>query len=238
MTKKILITIAVLLAFGMVGIIQADVALASDDISFIWDIPGTGETLQGVDGVTSTWSSNGVNFNNLGTNTWNLLGGTAWVNGYGGSANGTLLHRGPRGLGIVGGEVDEVDSVGGAESIEIVFNQAQWLNSLEVRSLYNESPAIEHGAVDFWISGSSFYTLDMYGTGLPTTDGASLYDFSSSPAMIDKLVFYVPSGEVTSEFSVAKLNVTATPEPVSAALFLIGGVSLAVIRKRRKNQVV
>jgi hypothetical protein len=225
--------------FAIAGLTQAEAGVTQgEEISFI-QYASAGETLQGVDGNTSSWSADG-SMANLGTNSWSLLGGTAWVNAYRGDDDGILTHRGTRGLGIFGAENDEIDSNCRLERLEIAFNQPQYLNSFEVRSLYVEKlwcwTFPEKGIVDFYLEDNKYYTQLMTGV---ETGGKGIASFVyGDPYVIDKLVFYVPDdkcGTRLSEFSVAKLNVTATPEPVSSVLFLIGGASLVAIRRRRKG---
>ena len=237
--KKILISLVmVLMITGLSGLAKAD------DISFIW-WPTDGETLQGVDGDTSSWSNADWPTKDLGVSQWNLLGGTAWVNGYRGDGTGSLTHRGTRGLGIWGGVSgidDEIDGVNLLERIEISFNQAQYLNSLQVRSLFVEpelwNPGVEQGVVDFYLNGDNFFTQHMMGTddfSAPGTKGIVSFAYPT-PKIIDKLVFYVPQGETYSsgsDFAVAKLNVNATPEPLSSLLFVIGGISLAAFGRKK-----
>ncbi len=211
------------------------VPASADQISFIWDT-STGETLQGVDGNTSGWSNGGSNLVNLGTSNWSLLGGTAGVVADDGKI---LTQQGPRGLGIAGGDDWEIDSYNGVEKLEINFNQPTYLNSFEVRSLFHENGHNEEGEASFLLGGNNIFTQHLVGVenlATPGTNGVVDYSYAQ-PYLIDKIVFDVPAGQSYtswSEFDVAKLNVTAVPEPVSTVLFLTGIVPLAVRKLRRK----
>lgn len=214
---------------------------SADQISFIWNPPV--DTFQGVDGDTSGWSNND-SMVGLGTNQWSLLGGTAWVNGYDGASSGTLTQRGTRGLGIWGHENDEIDSYHRVEKIVITFDQPKYLNSFEVRSLFYEPNLLtngdhkERGVADFYLDGSNIFTQDLVGSEdirTAGTKGIASYSYDQ-PYIIDKLVFHVPKDQWytwQSEFAVAKLDVTAVPEPVSTVLFIMGGSVLAVRRMRK-----
>ena len=222
----------------------SNVAIA-DNISFIWDT-STGETLQGVDGDTSGWSHNN-SMVSLGTFKWGLLGDTAEVVARVGGSRGILTHRGTRGLGIRGGENDEIDSYyGDVERLVIRFDQPTYLNSFEVRSLFYEDDLLggdhrERGVAKFWLGGDNIFTQRLVGVENIETPGTKgIVDYSyDTPYLIDKIVFRVPTDRwftCQSEFSVAKLNVTAVPEPISTVLFLTGGTVLAIRRMRKKGE--
>jgi len=219
---------------------------SADQVNFIWDTGAGGiETLQGVDPDTGGWSDNSSTVN-LNTNTWSLLGGTGSVNAYVNCGDGLLTQTGTRGLGIFGGgEGDEIDTgLFRQEKLVVSFEQPKYLNSLEVRSLFYE-PIIcnfgysEIGVADFWLGDEKVFTQSLIGTEnirINGTDGSAVYEYDK-PYEIDKIVFYVPNCQVrtlVSDFSVAKMDVTTAPEPVSTALFILGGATLAARKLRRK----
>jgi len=238
--KKIFFTAAAIFLLASAGSIKAD------EISFVWN--SNGETIQGVDGDTSGWSNNGSTVN-LHTNTWDLLGGTGSVNAYTNCNSSILSQTGTRGLGIFGGrENDEIDTgLFRQEKLEITFDQPTYLNSLEVRSLFYE-PIIcnfgysEIGTADLWLGDNKLFSQGLIGVEnirVNGTDGSAIYTYDQ-PYLIDKLVFYVPRCELktlVSDFSVAKLNVSTAPEPISTILFLTGGsvMGLRIYRKKRNK---
>jgi len=121
--KKVLILASIIL--------MVSAAASADVVSFVWN--SSGDTIQGVDGDTSWWSS-GDNMVNLGSYYLNLLGGSAQAVGYDGTSNGWLTQRGTRGLGIYGSENDEIDSYDKVEKLIINFDAPVYLDSFQVRS--------------------------------------------------------------------------------------------------------
>ena len=235
--RKIILYIFILSFISFLPVVSAS-ASTGTEVSFIQYSP-EGDTLKGVDGSTASWSSSDTMVD-LGTQTWSLLGAMASVTSFGGN----LTHRGTRGLGVSKGEQDEVDSYGCApERIEIQFTKAYALYYLEVRSLFYEpslwNPGTEEGSVDFYLNNTKFYNEHLTGVQDISQGTKGIVSASYSlPKVIDKLVFYVPQGQSytsQSEFAVAKLNVTVTPEPVSSGLFLLGG-ALTVARNIRRKK--
>ena len=178
------------------------------------------QPLQGIDGDTSGWST-GDNVVNLGTSNWSLLSGTATVNGYRNGDPGVLTHRGTRGLGVKGGEYDEVDTIDKLERIEITFNTIYMVSFIEVRSLfYNDAGwhGTEEGQIDFYLRGYQTHSEHLIGVEDFYQSGTKgIVNITYTPALIiDKIVFYVPQGEPytdESEFAVAKLCVEPAPCP-------------------------
>ena len=227
MKKVSIYFVAVVLAFWMVGLTEAAL------ISFLEE-----DGFAGVDGDTTGWS-NDDSLAVLSASSWSLLDGMASVYGYI-DGGGILTHRGTRGLGINGREDDEVDySPCRHEKVKITFSKDFWVHSLEVRSLFKNdgwSPGTELGTIDFYRDGSKIYTenlqgLESLGAG---NDGDVPVSYPTA-WLVDKLVYYVPSGlgisSTESEFVIARLNVESIPEPVTIMLLGFGG--LALLRKRR-----
>ena len=192
--------------------------------------------LSGVDD-TSGFSA-GDSSVDVGTNHLNLLGGTGDVN----TNSPHLTHRLTRGLGVKGGEDDEVDSYGTQEKIIITFDTPKSLSSFEVRSLFNEETGIEQGDVDMFLGVTLVHNEHLVGSQLTGTDGVLAVTYGS-PFVVDKLVFYVQQDQSYtshSEFAVAKLVVddvqqhNDVPEftTVGAGLVL-AGAGLYMSRKRK-----
>jgi len=182
----------------------------TDVISFVCP------AIQGVDPAEPfiNWSDDN-NTRVLGVNSFSILGGMATVTGHLGSGDEPLSHRLTRGLGVSAGEPDEVD---GDEKIEITFSEAYWVNSLELRSLFNELATPqnirEEAVVDFYLGDSITHTEPFIGSELSDAGGRGEVRISyTTPIFTDRLVFYVPEGLPESEFALARLVV----EPATIA---------------------
>lgn len=158
------------------------------------------DSFEGVDGDTSGWST-GDSEVNLGTNNWSLLGGNAVVYGYKNGGTYNLTHRGTRGLGVAGGESDEVDD---PEKIEIVFTNPVFINEFEVRSLFKEGTGDEEGDVELY---NDVTLVKSYHLSAEQAGGNGVLDTLGTDQAVDKIVLYVAPGHPDSEFAVAKLRV-------------------------------
>jgi predicted ribosomally synthesized peptide with SipW-like signal peptide len=173
------------------------------NVSFLYE-----DSFEGVDGDTSGWSTDNSEVN-LGTNTWSLLSGSANVYGYRNGGDKNLTHRGTRGLGVAGGENDEVDA---PERIEIVFDSPVLINEFEIRSLFaNEDGKDEEGDVELY-NGVAL-VANYHLTATQAGGNGVLETFGSNQA-VDKIVFYVQGGQPYtsySEFAVAKARICPVP---------------------------
>ncbi len=166
------------------------VAADASTVSFLHE-----DSFAGVD-LPIGWSIND-NMVNLGTDNWSLL-------------NGTLTHRGTRGLGVFGMEDDEVDSIDKLERLEITFDTPHCLSYLEVRSLFdNEGPGgeTEEGDIDLYLAGSPVSSYHPVGV---EDSGNGSWNTSVPDILVDKIVFYVNNTQSYagySEFAVAKVDV-------------------------------
>ena len=161
------------------------------------------DSLEEVDGDTSTWSSNDSTVN-LSQTSWSLLGGGATVYGYKNGGAYNLTHRLTRGLGVSGGEEDEVDD---PERIEIVFLSSVYINEFEIRSLFEESTGEEEADVELYNGSTPVATYHL--TAEQSGGDGVLKTFGTNQP-VDKIVFYVKSGQsytANSEFAVGKLRV-------------------------------
>jgi hypothetical protein len=166
--------------------------------------------------------------------------------------------------GFPGAEGDEIDLLGGVERITIDFKGAPYaINSVEVRSLFgdnntdyfgNPTGVPEHAIVEFFRNGVSIHTENLVGTDqLGTLDGVASMSYST-PFVVDRLEFYdpivappqtdpndptAPLGPVDpnfySDFAVAKLDVTAVPEPTTLSLLAVG--SAFFLTRRRASGI-
>jgi len=202
--KKVLIgLVAVAFTLGMIGCDEADL------ISFLYD-----DSFAGVDGDTSEWSKTGSTVN-LGKS-WSLLGGKATVKGYSdkpAETLGNLYHRGTRGLGVIGGYNNQIDYQNKREAITIDFDVPHYLNSLELRSFFDETGGKEKARIEFYLDDSPYPTLiltatELYGSG---GEGSYIHNFLTPP-LVDYVKFdIIGSQNYVHDFSVAKLDVTSVP---------------------------
>jgi len=166
------------------------------------------DSFEGVDSPTG-WSTSDSEVN-LGTNTWSLLGDSADVNGYTNNDPYNLTHRGTRGLGVAGGENDEVDA---PEKIEIVFDSPVLVNAFQVRSLFfNETGGVdEEGDVDLYNGGTLVASYHLTAT---QAGGNGILETFGTDDPVNKIIFYVKGGQSYtsySEFAVAKARVCPVP---------------------------
>ena len=143
---------------------------------------------------------------------WPLLDNTARVTAYSGNGYGALYHRILRGLGVKGGEYDEVDSIMNMERIEVTFNSPQQLTFFEVRSLFSRGfidPITEEGDVDVYLNGDLVKHYDIVGM-YPYGIIGKVRVTVSPTILMDKIVFYVDENEdygSYSDFTVAKIGI-------------------------------
>ncbi|MCG8429853.1 MAG: PEP-CTERM sorting domain-containing protein [Candidatus Omnitrophica bacterium] len=214
--------------FVFSGLVTAHAVAPMDTVSF-------SDTLENVDGDTSGWSD-GDGVENLGTNVWSILSGMGTVTATGGN----LSHRNTRGIGVWGGELDEIDEQNAGEEISIEFDVPYWVESIELRSLFSKDAGHwelgldELARVDFFLDNGWIGEDNWTGTQIFGEPGlaSSTYD---NPLAVDKMIFSIPeNGIANSDFVVSKLGVTVTPEPLASVLFLAGGITLVMSRRRRK----
>ncbi len=198
----------------------------------------------GIDDDTSSWSTND-SMVTLG-NSISILSGIGTVNGY--SKQGSyyvatnLSHRGTRGLGVNPTNPNERDEINQYEGIVVSFTVPQYLNSFEVRSLFTNDAGwlgLEEGEMHGYLNGVLVLSEHMQGTEdfyVSGTKGILSYSYAN-PYLVNILTFKVLSDysySSSSEFALAKFDVTPIPEPASMALLGMGIAGLMAVYRRKK----
>ncbi|MEF8849135.1 MAG: hypothetical protein V5A68_08410, partial [Candidatus Thermoplasmatota archaeon] len=191
-------------------------------ISFLEE-DASGGQMKGVTDDTSGWSHDGGT-KNLGVQKINLTVGTAYA--YENGCDDIFSHRGTRGLGCWGEENDEVDCIDLTERIEIEFDQDEYINKFEIRSLFYKDTGDfkEVADVDLYLDGNLIEEYDLEGQQpLSDPNNNGVVEVTIDPAKkIDKMKFYVDQSKThstESEFAVARIwlneNISPTMDPIA-----------------------
>ncbi|MBP7051963.1 MAG: hypothetical protein KBE65_13195 [Phycisphaerae bacterium] len=192
------------------------------------------------DNVDST-TGFGAGTNVLAVSQLSLLAGDAMAYAMRNGSAGVFTQRDTRGLGIQGGELDEVDKdlVGIVEHIDVVFTEAYYIDSVELRSLFKPDPSPAAGEI------AVVSVIREYGTSSQVTetswqllgfediawgtDGAVTQSLGGIVLNAgDALVFSPEAGE----FALAAMTVRLVPVPGAVLLGLLG-LGYAGMRLRR-----
>lgn len=154
-----------------------------------------------------------------------------------GPAGSLLFAADPQdGLGVRGGEIDEIDRV---EYLKILFANAVSLQSIKITDLFNKdneggdgSDPVngEVGYLSLWFGGVQVApTLSFYGINSAQANGEQT--FVVGGVTVDEIKFW--AGGARDEFSVKALEV---PEPGIFALLGLGLMGLTLSRRRQAKQ--
>lgn len=126
------------------------------------------------------------------------------------------------GLGVLGGEFDEVD---GAEILEVSFASATGVSGVWITDLFAapDGGDGEDGQVEIFFSGGGSQVFQFSGNDADQANGELLVLFGGGDVLLDRAVFTALDGP-GNEFSVAGFT---TPEPTSTALFGLGWLVVA-----------
>ena len=182
------------------------------------------------DNVDST-TGFGAGTNVLGVGQLSLLGGDATAYASRNGSAGVFTQRDTRGLGVQGGELDEVDFISGTERIDVVFSQAYYVDSVELRSLFRPDPSPSTGETaivslvrDYDFSGTQVPEISWQLSGVEdikvlTNNGVVTQSLGGVVLSAgDALVFSPEAGE----FALAAMTVRLVPVPGAVLLGLLG----------------
>ncbi len=146
------------------------------------------------------------------------------------------------GLGILGGERDEIDNT---EYLGISFLNPINLRGIGVTDLFAAPDGYgsrgEWGqALIYFADFSPRFEVNFYGNDSNQSNGEQYIDFGGPLANVSTIYFQsyptVGPGSVNNEFSVAGVNVAPVPEPATMLLFGTGLVGLVGARFRKKKK--
>jgi hypothetical protein len=164
--------------------------------------------LSGIDGITSGWSSGSAEVN-TGLSSLSILGGKAKLMAYDNyeqKSPGTIVHRGTRGIGVLGGGTP--DEISRAQGLSVEFAQPVHLTGFEVRSLFIEGlPQIpEQGKALLMLGEILVAEYDLVARQFSGSVG-QLITIPGEPLLVDRLDLYVPAEYRSySEFALAKIT--------------------------------
>ncbi len=143
------------------------------------------------------------------------------------------------GLGILGGEDDEID---GYEWLAIFLPNLD-VSGFMVTDLFASPDGNnlqgEHGEVYLFNGSSEIGHYDFYGENSHQGNGEQYIDFGGIIADVTLMQFYTKfplPGEAGHEYSVAGIDIAPVPEPATMLLFGTGLVGLAGVTSRRRKK--
>ncbi len=206
--KKLMILYSVfILLFGFAG--------------FAGAIPMIGDLA--VDFRTDDWQGSA---NAHGSASFSFDGVTAIASG----GDGTLFaNDSADGLGILGGELDEIDM---DEALLIDFGTGRFLTGVWITDLFPEGQG-EFGAMQFSYDGNSTSpVIEFNGHNTIEPNGAQYIDFGGS-FNINLIIFGHTIADPESEFSVAGFTAAAVPESATMLLLGVGLVGIASVGRKK-----
>lgn len=163
----------------------------------------------GIDEPTSGWSS-GSEEANTGVSSLSLMGGKARLTAYSNfeqKTPGTIVHRGTRGIGVLGGGTP--DEISRAQGMTVEFALPVHLTGFEVRSLFIEGlpERPEQGKAVLMLGETIIGEYDLVAHQQSGSVG-QMITIPGEPLLIDRLDLFVPEEYRSySEFALAKITI-------------------------------
>ncbi len=141
------------------------------------------------------------------------------------------------GLGILGGEQDEIDLI---EQLQIGFEDGIYANGIWITDLFDAPDGGsdgENGQVTLTILDGDDQIFDFSGLFKPGQGNGEFFVDFHGIYNIKSALFSVPGGDNSAgnEFSVAGFTAAPVPEPATLLMFGTGLLGLAGIRRKTKK---
>ncbi|MFZ5572391.1 MAG: PEP-CTERM sorting domain-containing protein [Thermodesulfobacteriota bacterium] len=148
-----------------------------------------------------------------------------------GPGEDTLYQDGVDGLGILGGEPDEINA---GEILAIVFNTPLPLSGVWITDLFAgpDGGNGETGQVTVFNTGAGPSIFPFWGNNADQGNGEIFVDFGGN-ILLDGAIFEITGEQTNNEFSVAGFTVAPVPEPATILMIGCGLIGLAGIGRKK-----